>query len=150
MDPYSLRLLEACEKTLHRWLEARFSAIVESQHLSGSVDIDRRNEVITRAARAALTELERLFETDVLQQTTNPLAIMRQSTSPVTDELARIGARPVERDEFNQRSFPADHFDLSPATWADVDEALVEPGLEWGAFKAASVIQRRREAATDR
>lgn len=149
MDPYSLRLFQVCENTLRRWLETRFSAIVASQHLSGSVDTVRRDEAITRACSAALTDLERLFETDVLQQTTNPLAILRQCTSVVTDELARIGARPVERDEFHQRSFPTDQFDLSPATWADVDETLVEPGLEWGAFKAASVIQRRREASTD-
>jgi hypothetical protein len=51
----------------------------------------------------------------------------------------------VERDEFSRRSFPDDMFGLAPATWADVDPSLVEPGLEWGAWKAATIIGRRRE-----
>ena len=35
-----------------------------------------------------------------------------------------------------RRNFPDDVYDLSPATFADVDPALHEPGLVWGAAKA--------------
>jgi hypothetical protein len=35
-------------------------------------------------------------------------------------------------------------YDLSPATWGDVDESLQEPGLIWGAWKAKTVLERRR------
>jgi hypothetical protein len=35
-------------------------------------------------------------------------------------------------------------YGLSPATWVDIDEALVEPGIEWGAWKAATVMMRKK------
>ena len=53
-----------------------------------------------------------------------------------TDVLRSAGARPVTRDEFAVRNFRDDVYDLSPATFADVDPALHEPGLVWGAAKA--------------
>jgi hypothetical protein len=61
-----------------------------------------------------------------------------------TAVLREAGARPVARDEFGERSFPDDVYDLSPATWTDVDPALHEPGLVWGAAKAHVHLARRR------
>ena len=48
------------------------------------------------------------------------------------------------RDEFAERTFPDDVYDLSPASFADVDPALHEPGLMWGAAKAHVILHRRR------
>jgi hypothetical protein len=42
------------------------------------------------------------------------------------------------------RSFPDDVYDLTPASFADVDPALHEPGLVWGAAKAHVHLARRR------
>jgi hypothetical protein len=58
--------------------------------------------------------------------------------------LTNLGCAPVVRDEFDERSFPDDVYGLSPATWVDIDEALVEPGIEWGAWKAATVMMRKK------
>ncbi len=44
------------------------------------------------------------------------------------------------------RAFPDDPFDLSPATFGDIDERLAEPGLRWGAAKAYVHLARRRAA----
>ena len=63
-----------------------------------------------------------------------------------SDELAAFGARPVPRDEFKERSFPDDVFDLAPATWTDVHPDLHEVGLEWGAWKAAAIISHRKSS----
>ena len=60
-----------------------------------------------------------------------------------TDVLASAGARPVARDEFSARHFPDDVYDLTPASFADVDPALHEPGLVWGAAKAHVHLTRR-------
>src|SRR5918998_1467217 len=61
-----------------------------------------------------------------------------------TAVLRAAGARPVPRDEFSERSFPDYVYDLSPATFADVDPSLHEPGLLWGAAKAHVHLARRR------
>ena len=58
--------------------------------------------------------------------------------------LAQVGARPVPRDEFRERSFPDDVYDLVPGSFADVDAGLHEPGLVWGAAKAHVHLARRR------
>jgi len=49
---------------------------------------------------------------------------------------------PVQRDSFAEASFPDDDYDLAPASLADVDPDLLEPGLAWGAAKA--MAHRRR------
>jgi hypothetical protein len=59
-----------------------------------------------------------------------------------TGVLAAAGVPPAERDDFATRSFPDDAYDLTPASWVDVDPALEEPGLAWGAAKAFA--HRRR------
>ena len=51
----------------------------------------------------------------------------------------------MERDEFQVRAFPDDVYDLTPATFADVDPALGDPGLEWGAQAHVHLARRRRE-----
>ncbi|HRE00718.1 MAG TPA: hypothetical protein PLV68_05430, partial [Ilumatobacteraceae bacterium] len=58
--------------------------------------------------------------------------------------LAAHGVPPRQRDPFAERAFPADRYGLSPAAWSDVDESLHEPGLIWGAWKAKTVLARRR------
>jgi hypothetical protein len=87
-----------------------------------------------------------LLSRDVLEQRTNPLAVFRQATRPVTELLMNLGYPPVTRDEFDERSFPDDVYGLSPATWADIDEAMVEPGIEWGAWKAATIMMLKKKS----
>ena len=50
----------------------------------------------------------------------------------------------VLRDEFDASINPDDVYSLYPAHWSDIDESLTEPGIVWGAAKAATVLQRRR------
>ena len=51
---------------------------------------------------------------------------------------------PVVRPAFEEEAFPDDDYGLTPATWADIDPALHERGLVWGAAKAHVVLSRRR------
>ena len=97
-----------------------------------------------QAGAAAIPALRDLLGTDVDQQRTNPLSILRALVRYPTDVLRAAGARPVARDEFAQRNFPDDVYDLTPAAFADVDPALHEPGLLWGAAKAHVHLARRR------
>jgi hypothetical protein len=59
--------------------------------------------------------------------------------------LREAGARPVARDAQAQRHFPDDLYDLTPASFADIDPALHEPGLVWGAAKAHVHLRRRAQ-----
>jgi hypothetical protein len=61
--------------------------------------------------------------------------------------LADAGVPPVHRDGAAERLFPDDVYDLTPASFADLDAAVHEPGLVWGAAKAHVILRRRRAGA---
>lgn len=102
------------------------------------------------AGEAAGTEvavrMRALLATDVDQQGAGPLQVLRAATRHAHAVLEELGVPPVVRDEFSRRSFPEDVHDLMPATWSDVDPALHEPGIAWGAAKAFVHKARRRSS----
>ena len=139
VDEYSARLLAAAEQVTRVWatsLLARFGTT--------RVALEGASALIDAVATTVHSELRQFLETDPEQQRTNPLAIFRRATKPITEHLQELDVPPVDRDEFEQRSFPEDPYGLYPATWADISGDLVEPGLEWGAWKAAVIISRHR------
>ena len=96
------------------------------------------------SAAQVMSDLCDLLETDVDAQRSNPLSVLRNVVRYPTQVLQDAQIREVRRDEFAIRAFPDDVYNLSPATFADVHETLVEPGLIWGAWKAKTILDRRR------
>ena len=89
-------------------------------------------------------QLRALLRQDVDEQRTTPLEIVRRAVRFPTAVLAEAGVPPLARDEVAERTHPDDVYDLAPAAWGDVDPALADPGLTWGAAKAYVVLHRRR------
>ncbi len=113
----------------------------------GGVDPDERLAAESAGA-AAVAEVapavRALLSTDIDEQRTSPLALVRGAVRYPTEVLRLAGVPSVERDPFAVRQFPDDPYDLTPATFADLDPALHEPGLTWGAAKAHVHLARRR------
>ncbi len=142
---FAEQLVEAAAAVLPSWVERCVIARVEAWQ--GAVP----DEVRAAAASAGLAardeataELQALLGRDVDEQRGNPLAVLRAAVRFPTAVLAAAGVPPVVRDDFAERTFPADVYDLSPASFADVDPSLHDPGLTWGAAKAHVVLRRRR------
>lgn len=144
MNPYSERLLSVMETTASAWLCASFDRVVEVQGMAGAVDAVGRERAVDEAFAELVGNVRELLSLEAWEQRRNPLDLVRECTGSLSRELARIGARPVKRDEFEERSFPGDVFGLCPATWNDVHPDLHDVGLVWGAWKAATIIERRR------
>ena len=85
-----------------------------------------------------------LLMRDIDEQSGTPLTILRDAVRYPTEVLDRIGVTAVVRDDFARRAFPDDRYDLTPASFAEIDESLHEPGLAWGAAKA--FVHRRRRS----
>jgi hypothetical protein len=108
------------------------------------------DDEVSRAAADAGAEardevgraVRRLLEQDVDVQATTPLSLLRGAVRFPTAVLQAAGVPPVVRDEVQERLFPDDLYDLTPASFADVDPGLAEPALVWGAAKAYVHIQR--------
>ena len=137
---YSAQLADAVEAVLPGWVErcvARFVPIDgEVAPRVQAVGLEVRDE-IGGAVR-------HLLSTDLDDQRTNPLNILRSGVTGPTRLLQSLGVPPVARDEFDERMFPDDVYGLTPASFVDVDPSLHEPGLRWGAAKAYVFQQRRR------
>jgi len=145
---YADDLAATAEAVLAGWVERSVRTVLTAQSL---VLDDAGAERLAAAAATARDEgtsrLRQLLAQDVGEQRTNPLSILRGLVRYPTGVLVAAGARPVARDEFAVRNFPDDVYDLSPAAFADVDPALHEPGLLWGAAKAHVHLVRRRRLA---
>ncbi|MDQ2728626.1 MAG: hypothetical protein M3Y91_12370 [Actinomycetota bacterium] len=96
-------------------------------------------------ARADVTpRIRALLDADIDEQRSTPLAIVRAAVRYPTAVLAGAGCPEVERDDFAVRAFPADVYDLSPASLAEVADGLAELGIVWGATKAFEHKRRHR------
>lgn len=138
-------LADAIEAALPGWVERSVVRLAEAFH--GVADGGVRRAAAAAGQRAAAevgAEVRALLAADVDEQRANPLAVLRAAIVYPTAVLREAGVPPVVRSEFDERAFPDDVYGLTPATWADVDPALHERGLVWGAAKAHVVLTRRR------
>lgn len=86
--------------------------------------------------------IHELLAADVDDQRSTPLVVVRDAVSYATEVLEAMGVPAVQRDAFEQRSFPADVYGLSPAAMSDVHESLGELAVMWGAAKAHIHMRR--------
>jgi hypothetical protein len=141
-DPATM-LIDTARRVVPGWLRR----VTLEAARRGGVDaegVEHRVDVVVKGAAADLLErLEQLLRTDVDEQRTTPLSLLRESVREPTRLLRELGAVPPSSPDADR--FPDDVYHLGPATWSDVDPSLHEPGLTWGAWKAMTVLSRRRD-----
>jgi hypothetical protein len=145
VDEHAEALADAVERVLPAWVERSVCSLVTAYR--GALDaetIRAAREAGERARREVGAELRALLSLDVDAQRTNPLSVLRGAVRYPTDVLRQLGIPEVVRDAFAERAFPHDVYDLSPASWRDVDESLHDLGIVWGAAKAQQHLRRRR------
>ena len=154
-DPADLRAYERYSQALRVAMVGAVPAWIErcvdrSMARAGLEPTREVREATAAAARRAADEvdeqLRRLLARDIDEQSTTPLELARRAVRHPTEVLQAHGVPPANRDEFRRERFPDDPYDLVPATFADVDPALQEPGLAWGAAKAHLHLHRHRQA----
>ncbi|MBW3574463.1 MAG: hypothetical protein KY450_06280 [Actinobacteria bacterium] len=139
------RLAAAVEAALPGWVERSVRRRLVDWTGSADPDVVRRaTEAGRRAAMEVGGELRRLVAADIDEQWTNPLSILRGAVRYPTAVLRQAGVPPVVRDDFDERHFPDDDYGLVPLAFADIDPALHDLGLAWGAAKAMVHLRRHR------
>lgn len=129
-------VLRCVERVLLAWQGS--GEPVAEDVLAAAVEAGERARIEVGAQVRALLTL------DIDEQRTNPLSLLRRAVSYPTEVLRAAGVGPVVRDRFDERAFPEDIYGLAPASFADVDPALHEAGIAWGAAKAHLHLARRR------
>ena len=149
MQEHATALADAVEAALPGWVERSVA-----RRMAEAGRSEPEPEVAAAAAAAAERaqrevgpRVRDLLDADIDEQRTTPLSLLREAVRYPTDVLLAAGVQPVERDETQERLFPDDLYDLAPATFSDVDPALAEPGIAWGAAKAWTHRQRHARGA---
>ena len=144
MESHATALAEAVTAALPGWVERSVARLVAAW--TGAEPSAEVAEAARAAGRRAADEVgaavRALVEADIDDQRSTPLSLLRAAVRYPTEVLRAAGVPPVARDAIQERLLPGDVYDLSPATFADVDPALAEPGMLWGAAKA--LAHRRR------
>lgn len=140
LGEYPAALYSAVTGAHRRWLAARCAAVV-----AGRAPSERIEAACEESADWLRRELLAFLSTDVDLQRANPLQIIRQSTRPVARVLEAAGVAVPVRDEFEQRGMPEDPYGFGPVAWQDMGDEVHEAGITWGAWKAATVLTRRRD-----
>lgn len=138
-------LADGVRAALGPWVIRSVRQVAATQDLA----LDPTAPALTAAAEACRSEIgdrvTELLGRDIDRQPHGPLQVIRGAARYPTEVLDQLGARPVARDRFAVETFPDDIYDLAPASFADLDPELVEPGIVWGAAKAHVHLRRRRE-----
>ena len=146
LSEYSQRLFDACVAAIPGWITNRIQHVCL---VSGGVVPEIVTTKVVDVARATQAQVQidlmGLLSVDVDAQRTNPLQVLRGSTLMATALLIEAGIPRVRRDEFEVRSMPDDVFALGPLTWRDLGDDVHDAGIQWGAWKAAMIISRRRD-----
>lgn len=144
---YAQALADGIEAALPEWVVRCVEKVVVAWSGSSSDEIAAASRIVGRLAAAEVgSEVRRLLAADIDEQWTTPLDLLRSAVRYPTAVLNELGVPPIERDEFSIRRFPDDVYGLSPASLADVDPDLAEPGIVWGAAKAFE--HRRRHGGS--
>ena len=142
MQEHATALADAIESALPAWV-ARSVAL-----RSPDADPDAVAAAAERARREVGGQVRALLALDIDEQSTTPLTLLRHAVRYPTAVLREASVPPVARDREQERLFPDDVYDLTPASFADVDPALHEVGMAWGAAKAFTHLQRHRTGGT--
>lgn len=147
LDEYSAALRDAIVAAMPAWVSGHVVRLAEAWFGSADAAV---HAAAAAAGHQAANDVERrlaeLLTQDVDAQRTTPLAVVRGAVSYPTAVLADAGVPEVQRDEFTERAFPADVYDLTPGSWREVSEDVHDAGLAWGAWKAHQHLTRRRNA----
>lgn len=142
---YAGRLADAVESVLSDWVVRCVSLrLVESGGVFDDAARSLAEDAGERCRREVAPVVRELVTADPDAQRLTPLTILRAAVDYPSGVLEQLGVAAVVRDEFTAQAFPRDRYGLVPASFADVDPSLHEPGLAWGAAKAHVHLARRR------
>ena len=144
LESVSAELADAVEAHLPGWVRRSVERICAAAEMSAP-DLDQRIDAASQESIAhVMPRLRRLFDTDIDEQRSNPLDIVRGAVRFPTSVLRDLGVPEVLRDDFAAANFPDDVYDLSPAAFSDIAPELADLGIAWGAAKAHTHLERRR------
>jgi hypothetical protein len=137
IDDRACTFADAIVAAIPGWVTGSVERVMANRSMRMTPEIRRAAAAAGSRARAETgAAIRALLAADIDDQRSTPLTLLRQAVRYPAGVLQDAGVAPVARDRFAERAFPDDVYDLTPASLADIDPALTELGIAWGAAKA--------------
>ncbi len=134
---YAEGLLSSLREHLPAWATSAVTQRIPADH---GIDIAA---AVSASVERVIEDVRSLLETDIDEQRTSPLAVVRSIVPDLNEILVAGGTALAQRDHETERLQPDDVFALAPVTFSDIHPDVHLPGLSWGAAKAHVHLQRR-------
>ncbi len=145
LDQYPRDLYDAVVAAIPSWVSRRMLEIASHGGVSAGADFMASVEEVVRETSQQISgDLLALLSTDVDKQRFNPLQVIREANVFANRALDAAGVSLPHRDEFDAQVMPHDTYAFGPLTWRDISDEVHDAGISWGAWKAATVLTRRR------
>lgn len=139
----SEEILDRLTSALPAWVVGEIGRIADAWVDAGGTAVGWEAAAHTAGAAAATrvgAELRDLFASEPEAMRRTPLEVVRTVVAEPTAVLHALGIPPLERDDFETRSWPDDDYGLTPATLADLGDPDLGPLLlAWGMAKSAAL-----------
>lgn len=143
VDEHAKALADAVDTALTGWVERSVRRrLHDAGRPADAAVLEAAEAAGQRAAEEVGAAVRDLLALDIDEQWTTPLSLLRGAARYPTAVLEQAGVPHVARDRIQEALLPEDVYDLAPATFADIDPSLADPGLAWGAAKAFAHLQR--------
>lgn len=143
LRPHGEALAAAIDRHLPGWVERCVERVHRERVGPPPGPVVVAASVAGREAQADIgPRVRALLAAPSQEQWTTPLTLLREGAAYPTRVLLEAGVPVRARDAMDTAMFPDDVYGLGPATFADLDPAVTEAGLAWGAAKAW--VHRRR------
>jgi len=144
---YAMALADGIERAIEPWVTRSVENVCVHAGVMVTGNLRQKARIAGAEATAEIApQVRALLMRDIDEQRGGPLELLRRVVRWPTEVLRDAGVPAVHRDESAKAMFPEDVYDLTPGSFRDIDPALHEPGLEWGAAKAHVHLARRRAA----
>ncbi len=146
LDTYPQDLYDAVIAAVPSWVSRRMLEISSHGGVNAGADLmSAIEEVITQTLEQVSGDLLALLATDVDKQRFNPLQVIREANVFANQALMTAEVPVPHRDAFDAQVMPHDTYAFGPLTWRDLSDDVHDAGISWGAWKAATVLTRRRD-----
>ncbi len=139
LEEYPKVLFHVIHRSYPEWLGTRVAQLA-----NGKVPAAEIGNTVHQCLRTLDSQLLDLLATDVDAQRSNPLHVIRLSTVGANTLLQTYEVETPLRDQFEIEAMPHDIYAIGPLTWKDLGDEVHDAGIAWGAWKAATVLTRRR------
>lgn len=143
VEAHGTALADAIEAALPGWVERSVKRAVEGAGMTFDEGLARSARDAGHLACADIApRLRGLLSSDIDDQVSTPLAMVRAGVRYPTEVLLAASVPAPQRDRLQSEMLPDDVYDLAPATFADLGPGVGEVGIAWGAAKAYEHLRR--------